>query len=65
MDTDGRGFLFARDFYEAKYDLGRRHCFGSVLGRPDSTTAYSPYGRGRPAMFNAGRPPQGVDTLDT
>ena len=43
MDRDGRRLLLSpENFYEAEDDLGRRHCFGTVLGRPDSTTAYGP-----------------------
>ncbi len=58
MDRDGRRLLVSpENFYEAEDDLGERRCFGSVLGRPDSTTAYGPYGLGRPATFSGGRPP--------
>jgi hypothetical protein len=43
MDRDGRRLLLSpENFYEAEDDLSGRHCFGSVLGRPDSTTAYGP-----------------------
>jgi hypothetical protein len=55
--TAGPFFFRPRTSTRRKTIWAGRHCLGSVLGRPDSTPAYGPYGLGRPATFSGGRPP--------
>jgi hypothetical protein len=39
-------------------------CGRCIILRSDAFAAKRPYGLGRPATFNAGRPPQGAEVLE-